>query len=408
MANQTLIKGAYMGPQHAGLANYYLNSQNDKLGRGRRNYGNNYPDIPYKHMQNFLNSKVDKYIDNLPAGYEVEKLPQGMRNGVTNWSKSMQIQAGNWARNMKKTKPGSTAYIQAQAGFQNIKNQFKNISSNLDQFKVLKTEFLKDYDSKTISEGSDTDQLKMLFSSDNLRYSLLNGNVTFDTPDGGVIDGNNLPKYFNKNSDGANKLIKLNEGAYKNGNQWDQPTESHYKRSVLNIVREQGREGLLSLATDQFLDEPIINKDHPNSWLLKEENHDDLEKYVVDQYVQGMKSASETAYQNKAKKATTNNGGGGNISSGPLVAVETRDSFWESGELSMITNEPGWPTDHEVVDNKDGTFDVVKIRKNGSSVPVGKNLDPTNADHKRYWDNIIGGGTSSTAQSPSSIDPNQI
>ncbi len=72
----------------------------------------------------------------------------------------------------------------------------------------------------------------------------------------------------------------------------------------------------------------------------------------------------------------------------------------------MITNEPGWPTDHEVIDNKDGTFDVVKIRKNGSSVPVGKNLDPTNPDHKRYWDNIIGGG--STPASSSSIDPNSI
>ena len=159
MANQNLIKGAYMGPQNAGIADLYLNSMAKKQGRMPGRYGGNVP-VPYGAMQKYLNKKVDTYLDNLPAGYEVEKLPSGMRNGVTNWSKDMQIQAGNWARMMKKNKPGSTAYIEARAGFQGIKNQFKNISSNLDQFKASKTECLKDYDSITISEGADRDLLK--------------------------------------------------------------------------------------------------------------------------------------------------------------------------------------------------------------------------------------------------------
>ena len=73
----------------------------------------------------------------------------------------------------------------------------------------------------------------------------------------------------------------------------------------------------------------------------------------------------------------------------------------------MITNEPGWPTTHEVIDNGDGTFDVVyRSRDNAPIKVLGKNLDPTNPDHKRYWDNIIGGG--STPASSSSIDPNSI
>ena len=398
MANQNLIKGAYMGPQNAGIADLYLNSIAKKQGRMPGRYGGNIP-VPYKQMQGFLNKKVDTYIDNLPAGYEVEKLPSSMRDGVTNWSKDMQIQAGNWARVMKKNKPGSLGYIEAKAGFQGIKNQFKNISSNLDQFKASKTEFLQDYDSKTISEGADTDKLKLLYSSDNHNYSLVNGQLKFELPDGSMIDGNNLPKYFNKNSDGANKLMQLNEASYKSGGNWDSYTRSMYERKVRNVVQEKGREGLLSLATDKFLDAPIIAKDHPNSWLLQEENHEQLEQYVIDQYVNGMESAAGQGYE---KKQSSSNGGGG-VTQGALASVEYRDKFWESGDLNMITNEPGWPTDHEVIDNKDGTFDVVKIRKNGSSVPVGKNLDPKNPDHKRYWDNIIGGG--STAASSSSIDP---
>ena len=165
MGNQQLIKGAYMGPQHAGIANFYLNSIAGKKGYPYRNYGSQYPRIPYRNMQNFLNTNQQEYIDNLPAGYAVEKLPGSMRPGVTAWSKHQQIEAGNWNRRMKTkgVEPGSTAWITANAGLQTIKNQFKNVSANLDAFQALKTEFLEDFDNKTISEGSDTDSLKMLF-----------------------------------------------------------------------------------------------------------------------------------------------------------------------------------------------------------------------------------------------------
>ena len=88
MANQNLIKGAYMGPQNAGIADLYLNSIAKKQGRMPGRYGGNIP-VPYGAMQKFLNKKVDTYIDNLPPGYEVEKLPAYMRQGVTNWSKDM-------------------------------------------------------------------------------------------------------------------------------------------------------------------------------------------------------------------------------------------------------------------------------------------------------------------------------
>ena len=304
MGNQQLIKGAYMGPQHAGIANFYLNSIAGKKGYPYRNYGSQYPRIPYRNMQNFLNTNQQEYIDNLPAGYAVEKLPGSMRPGVTAWSKHQQIEAGNWNRRMKTkgVEPGSTAWITANAGLQTIKNQFKNVSANLDAFQALKTEFLEDFDNKTISEGSDTDSLKMLFSTDDFQYDIQDGQIYYTLPDGSVIGGNKLPKYFNKNSDGANKLITLNETAYKQGRQWDKPTEDHYRRQVKNIVREKGREGLLSLATDDFLDEPIITKDSPNGWLLEEENHDALEQFVIDRYVQGMMEASNVAYNNKQQK----------------------------------------------------------------------------------------------------------
>ena len=111
--------------------------------------------------------------------------------------------------------------------------------TNYTGFKIGDGEaFLEDFDNKTISEGSDTDSLKMLFSTDDFQYDIQDGQIYYTLPDGSVIGGNKLPKYFNKNSDGANKLITLNETAYKQGRQWDKPTEDHYRRQVKNIVRE--------------------------------------------------------------------------------------------------------------------------------------------------------------------------
>ena len=396
MANQNLIKGAYMGPQNAGIADLYLNSMAKKQGRMPGRYGGNVP-VPYGAMQKYLNGRVDKYIDNLPAGYEVEKLPAYMRQGVTNWSKDMQLQAGNFARLMKKTKPGSAEYINANSMFNDVKNQFKNISSNLDQFKASKTEFLKDYDSKTISEGANTDQLKLLYSGQP-SYSLINGQVKYELEDGSMVDGNNLPKYFNKNSDGANKLMKLNEASYKSGGNWDSYTRSMYERKVRNVVQEKGREGLLSLATDKFLDAPIIAKDHPNSWLLQEENHDQLEQYVIDQYVNGMEEAAGQGYQ---KNQSSSNGGGN--SSQYSANVSNPDQYFSNDKIMDLQGEFGPTSKHSIEPaGEDGMY-VLTIRRPGSS-NWQRTIDMNNPtdETRKFYNQWLGVNTSS------SIDPNSI
>tara|TARA_R100001443_G_scaffold113499_1_gene128330 strand:- start:333 stop:1544 length:1212 start_codon:yes stop_codon:yes gene_type:complete len=403
MANQNLIKGAYMGPQHAGLANYYLNSMNAKNGKQPMNYGMNYPRIPYSAMQNFLNSKVNKYIDNLPPNYEVAKLPPSMRQGVTEYAKDQQIMAGNFNRILKKTKPGSSAYINAKNEIDTIKNNFKNLSSTLDNFSAYKSEFLKDFDAGSISNGADTDKLKLLYSTDNYRYSLMNNNLSFQLEDGSMVEGNNLPKYFLRNGDGGKKLIELNSQSYSAGKQWDDFTRKHYERQVRNIIKEKGREGLLSLATDTFLDEPLITKDSPDSWLLQEENHDQLEQYVINRYTNGMEEAANSGYQSAQTKTKLSEG---TTTSTALTTPEYANQYWESGNLNMITNEPGWDPKYEVVNNGDGTFDITyRERSNAPIQVIKKNLDPTNPNHKVYWDDALLGGSQPVS---SGIDTNQI
>ena len=398
MGNQQLIKGARTAaPMSAGLADYYLRSKEKEFGRGR--YRGGYP--TRNQMNRFLDTKVKNHIDGLPAGYAVEKLPASMQSQVTELFRRQYQDAGNYMRLKNKNPAGSAPWIDADSKFQAIKSQWTTMSGQLDNFQALKTEYLKDFDSKTISEGSDTDPLKLLMSTDNYTFGTENGNIAFYLEDGSVINGGDLPKYFNKNSIGAGKLLKLNETAYKNASEWDGPTRDLYKRQVKLIVREDGRDGLLSLATDDFLDEPLIDKDGPNAWLLEPEYHDELEDFVIDNWVGGIENASTTGYQNKKNKSTTTTSGGG-TSNRTGATAEGALATWESGNLESISNSVGWDPRYQIYKNDDGTFDLTfRERSNTAEVPIKKNIDPSNPDHKAWW--LDGLGVSSN-----SIDTNLI
>jgi hypothetical protein len=400
MANQQLIKGARAAaPLNAGLADYYLRSKEKQYGRG--GYRGGYPSR--SQMNRFLNKKVTDHIDGLPPGYAVEKLPASMQGQVTELFRRQYQDAGNYMRLKNKAPAGSAQWIDADSKFQSIKSQWTTMSGQLDNFQALKTEYLKDYDSRTISEGSDTDALKLLMSTDNYTFGTENGNIAFHLEDGSIIKGGDLPTYFNKNSAGASKLLELNQKAYNNGGEWDGSTRDLYKRQVKLIARENGREGLLSLATDDFLDEPLIDRDGPNAWLLEPEYHDELEDFVIDNWVSGIETASNSGYQKKKRKSTVTTGGGGG-SKGPLASQEATDRYWNSGNLNNITNEPGWNKHYEVVEGDEkGTYHVTYNSDPDNPYNhkpprvIKKNIDPSNPDHKAWWDDAMRGGGANMA-----------
>jgi len=393
MANEQLIKGAgYAAPMNAGLADYYLRTKAKGFG-GRLPRGYGYP--TRSQLNRFLETQQKEYIDNLPTGYSVSKLPASMQDQVTQLFRQQRQQAGNFQRLKNKNPAGSAAWIDADSKFQSIKSQWENMSTQLDNFQELKTEYLKDYDSRMISDAVDTDQLKMLFSTDDYVFGTENGNITFHLPDGSTVKGSDLPKYFNKNAKSAQKLIDLNSTAYKNGGEWDVPTRDHYQRQVKLIVREEGREGLLSLATDDFLDEPLIDKHGPNAWLLEPEYHDQLEDFVINSWVDGIQTASTTGYDKRQRKTTTSSSSGG-ASSGTGASSEMALAAWDSGDLGSISNITGWDTRYQVYDNGDGTFDITfRERSNTAEIPIKKNIDPTNPAHKEWWLDGLGVSTSS-------------
>ena len=117
-----------------------------------------------------------------------------------------------------------------------------------------------------------------------------------------------------------------------------------------------------------------------------------------------MEEAANSGYQSAQTKTKLSEGG--TTTSTALTTPEYANQYWESGNLNMITNEPGWDPKYEVVSNGDGTFDITyRERSNAPIQVIKKNLDPTNPNHKVYWDDALLGGSQPVS---SGIDTNQI
>jgi len=374
-ANKALMIGA--GRAADKFQDYRIGKRNEDLSR----------QMQMKRM--YEDKEIRKYIDNLGPGAEIDKLPGSMQKPVTDFLNSSRMKYGELARRVAKTPAGSPFYMQARSEMNKIQSQFKNLSSQLDNFKNLKQEYLSDFDSGVISKGSDSSILKRLFSTDDYLIDLSNGSLEFTLNDGSKVSASNLPKYFNRNAKAVNGLLKLNQQAYKNALPIDKTSDYLYRRQVRQLVTQGGRDGLLSLATDVFLDNAMIDVDNlndPNYYLLAEENHEQLRDFVINSWMDGISTASNEAYTRKQRRSKPQGSG---------LDYATVLKIWQSGDLDQLTNL--LPLDSKVSFDgyDDGTYDI----KLGSIIK-GKNIDPTNPDHLQRLLTILGvsgGGRSSSS-----------
>lgn len=362
-ANKALIEGAYKS------APKFQNYSIDPSGEMSKQ-------LQIKQM--YEDRAMRRYIEQLPQGVQIDKVPGSMRAPISNYLNQSRIRYGMLARQLAKAPAGSPQYMQMREEMLGIQSSYKNLSGELDNFKNLKQEFLQDYDSGIISKGSETSQLKELFSKDDYQITMKNGKLNFLMNDGSFLAASDLPTYFNQNAEAVDGLLKLNQQAYKNALPIDKNSDYLYRRQVRQLVTKNGRDGMLSLATDQFLDEPLIdinNLNDPNYFLLQEENHDQLRDFLVDNWMGGISAAANDAYRTKQRSVRPFGG----------IDANTALQIFQSGDLDQIANL--LPIDSKVkIDGyDDGTYD---IKIGGRAEPYV--IDPSNPDHLGLFMRALG------------------
>jgi len=249
-------------------------------------------------------AKVELYLNNMPSGIELSKIPPAQQENVASWSKQKKFEYAEAARNLSSLDPGSDEYVQAMSTMTNIKQAFSNLNNNLETFKAKKTEYLKSSSSGALSNGNDSNQGNFLSDLYTDKTNFIfddNGNLAFDS-EGAVVNQNDVPDYFNKDFKSADTLININSDIYNSGQKLDSTMSNMYRQKILNMIRQGGRETTLSLATDDLIQEGglgIVDED----LLYNPERQDELEKVVVDSYMNVLNSSANSGYKKKAAAA---------------------------------------------------------------------------------------------------------
>ena len=364
-ANQQLMKGAYaVAPKYQSF----------------RLFGQNDPQSRQQQIKQMYDDRITrKYIESLPDNIEIAKLSPSMQKPITAYLNANRIKYGQYARQISKVPAGSPMYMKIRGEMQGIQSKFKSLSSELDNFKNLKTEYLKDFDAGMISKGSDTAALAELFKKDDYEITLDDGRLHFMMEDGSKLAASDINPYFNRNAKAVDGLLKLNQQAYKNALPIDEANDYLFRRQVRELVTAGGRDGLLSLAVDKFLDNPMINIDDPNdpnAYLLNEENHEQLRDFVINNWMNGISSAANQAFSMRKRSGITGSG------IDPMKALQ----LWNSGDLTQITNLLPLDSKISVVrGKKSGTYDM----KIGSRV-VRSGIDPGDPNYKNMFLEVLG------------------
>lgn len=327
----------------------------------------------------YQDRNVRKYIEQMPS-IELEKVNGSMRGPTSQYLNGARMEYGRLARNLANpnVSPGSPIYMETMARMQKIQGEIRTLSTDLDNFKNTKTEFLQDFDGGIVSRGSKIDDLKELSAKDDYEVAIQNGKMMVKMEDGRMVSLSDVNGYFNRNAQSVDELLKLNQQAYKNGMPIDESSDFMYRRQVRELATKAGREGLISLAVDNFLGNPMIDMDNPNDpnlALLNEGNHDQLRDFVVNNWMSGISQAADQAYQMKNRA--------GNIMSN-LSYKQVMD-IWNTGDLEQITNLLPLNSKVSVEGYDDGTYDL----KIGSRT-VRKGIDPGEPQHLNMLLEVLG------------------
>ena len=295
MGNQSLIRGAALAAPKfndigavakqavSGISEYYLARAAEK-----------------RQEERAQKAKVETYLNAMPAGIELSKIPPAQQENVANWSKQMKFEYAEAARVLPTLEAGSEAYVETMSKMTNIKNAFVNLNNNLETFKANKTEYLKSSSSGALSKGNNSKQgniLASIYTDESDMIFDANGNMAFQSGDQ-VLNINDVPDYFNKDFKSADTLININSDIYNAGQKLDPTMSNMYRQKILNMIRQGGRETTLSLATDDLIQEGglgIVDED----LLYNPERQEELEQVVVDNYMNILNSSANSGYAKK-------------------------------------------------------------------------------------------------------------
>ena len=221
-----------------------------------------------KEMQ-IADNKMDRFINALPPGANIEKLPEGMRPEVERYLRDAKDEYAAAADVASKLSPRDPGYREAIDKMNSIKTGFINLNKNLESHLANRIEFIQDKNDLSGSlPDNDNIFLTSVYAGDYDGFKVTGGELEFlDKSTNKYRRNSEFPQYSLTDAIGANKITNLRFNARKNGLQGIVDTEG-YQMGVSNLFKELGTQGVIDMAFDgldnvagSFVDTEIRNSE---------------------------------------------------------------------------------------------------------------------------------------------------
>ena len=212
-------------------------------------------------------NKMASFVNSLPPGANIEKLPEGMRPEVERYLRDSKNEYAEAAKVASKLSPSDAGYREAVDKMNSIKTGFMNLNKNLEAHLANRVEFIQDKDDLSGSlPDNDNIFLTSVYAGDYDGFKVTGGELEFlDKSTNKYRRNSEFPQYSLTDAIGANKITDLRFSARKDGLQGIVDTDG-YEMGVSGLFKQLGAQGVIDMAFDgldnaagSFVDTEIRN-----------------------------------------------------------------------------------------------------------------------------------------------------
>ena len=213
-------------------------------------------------------NKMASFVNSLPPGANIEKLPEGMRPEVERYLRDSKNEYAEAAKVASKLSPSDAGYREAVDRMNSIKTGFVNLNKNLEAHLANRVEFIQD---KNDLSGSllDNDNifLTSVYAGDYEGFKVTGGELEFlDKSTNKYKRNSEFPQYSLTDAVGANKITDLRFNARQTALKYGDIDVAGYQSGVSNLFKGLGAQGVIDMAFDgldnaagNFVDTEIRN-----------------------------------------------------------------------------------------------------------------------------------------------------
>ncbi len=246
-------------------------------------------------------AKLEKYMDGLP-GANIPKIPPHLQDAAVAWAKDKRMEYGDAAEIASKLTPKDEGYAEAVSTMNSIKNQFVNMDSQFNSFMERKQQEVENIGTLGVSNSNtDRDFLTSALTDNTVTQIDENGNLLFDRG-GEFVPLGDLPKTRVVNSAIFNSILGTANSLGKSKTKMTEAGKKALTAQLYSVIKSQGRDGLLSAATDHPTNKGEDALGIPDALLQDESRNEELMEKVVNHYADSFEEV-----QNNAAKAYSDN-----------------------------------------------------------------------------------------------------